>query len=211
MVKDNSFTPKADKGRDFGTEYKRWYRAYINKILPNELELQDTVWDDIRTPANNVKLDSVKTPNEVSYKGGLVLSFLHNTNNKIYFNIQVPHNYKLGTNLEFHNHIVLPATGTGNVKFIFSYSWAKVGGEFSEETTVNATRDISDDPADTHLVMPIAPDMDGSGIDGVSSMLLCSLERDVSVDDNYANGVYLLEVDFHYQIDTMGSRQTYTK
>jgi hypothetical protein len=183
----------------------------INKTL----ELQAPVWDDLRTPINSVKLDSVKPPTETPYKGGQVLSFASNTNNKIYFNVQLPHNYKLGSNLEFHIHIVLPVAGAGiaveNIKFIFTYSWAKMGMVFPVESSLSATRDVQNDNADEHILMEIEKEIDGSGIDSVSSMLICSLERDTAVANDYASVVYLLEVDFHYQIDTMGSRQETVK
>jgi len=55
-------------------------------------------------------------------------------------------------------------------------------------------------------LMEIAEDMNGSGISGVSSMLICSLTRNTDVADNYADDVYLLEVDFHYQFDAPGSK-----
>lgn len=45
----------------------------------------------------------------------------------------------------------------------------------------------------------------------VSSMLICSLTRDVSVANDYADNAYLVEVDSHFQIDTIGSRQMTSK
>jgi hypothetical protein len=179
------------------------------------LELQSAVWDDLRTPANNVKLDSTKPPTETLYRSGQVLSFVKNSNNKIYFNVQIPHNYKIGSDLEFHIHIVLPINGAGlgaeNIKFDFTYSWADINSDFPIATPVEATLDVQNKIADNHILMEIAKIIDGSLIDSVSSMLICSLERDVSVANNYDNSVYLLEVDFHYQIDTMGSRQEVIK
>jgi hypothetical protein len=47
----------------------------------------------------------------------------------------------------------------------------------------------------------------------VSSMLMCRIYRDTGDTwaGNAANGPALLEVDFHFPIDTVGSRQWGTK
>lgn len=46
----------------------------------------------------------------------------------------------------------------------------------------------------------------------VSSMLICSLIREgTNKDDTYNSDVYLLGVDFHVPLNTMGSRQDDTK
>jgi len=45
----------------------------------------------------------------------------------------------------------------------------------------------------------------------VSEMIICSLTRDVSVANNYDDEVYLLEADFHYQADQIGSFLEYSK
>ena len=43
----------------------------------------------------------------------------------------------------------------------------------------------------------------------LSSMLVCRLYR--SASDSYGGDAGLLEIDFHYEIDSDGSRQEYTK
>jgi len=179
------------------------------------LKLNQAVWDDLRTPANGTKKITGKEPKDQLYKGGEVLKFEKTQDQAVGFNVQLPHAYKLGTDIEFHIHIVPPVAGSGggaeNVKFDFTYSWAKIDGTFATETSVNATIDLQNEPVDKHILMEIEDAIDGSAIDGVSSMLICSLTRDVSVANNYDENIYLIEVDFHYQIDTMGSRQEAVK
>jgi hypothetical protein len=58
--------------------------------------------------------------------------------------------------------------------------------------------------------------VNATGIDGtgktLSSMIICRLYRDVSdANDTYASDAFLLEIDFHYEIDTVGSRTELTK
>ena len=172
-------------------------------------------WDDLRIASQNVKLDSTKPPTEKAYKGGSVLEFPDNANKKIYFNVQFPHSRAVGTNAHFHLHYVLDTSGAGtgaeNVKWIFTHSWANIGSAFPTETTVNTgtTKDVQDVTADVHTLQEIA-EIDGTGKD-ISSMMLCSLERDTTVADNYTGHIYLLEVDFHVQFDSLGSIIEYNK
>ncbi|MCP3683938.1 MAG: hypothetical protein GY861_14740 [bacterium] len=213
-----------------GSDAKFWYdgtdaRITTDAVAASDLivdcgtnktmELAEAVWDDLRTPINAVKKVSGKEPTETAYKGGLVYSFSKTSDNSIVFNVQVPHEYKLGTDIEFHVHYIIPTAGSGvgaeNIKWDFTHSWAKIGSAQPNETTVNTTIDVQSLSANTHYLGEIAATIDGSAIDGVSSMLICSLTRDTSVANDYDDVVYLMEVDFHYQIDTMGSRQEAVK
>jgi hypothetical protein len=175
-----------------------------------------TTWDDLRTPINNTIRVSGRQPAEQVYRAGIVYSFSKISDNTIAFNVQMPHSYKLGTDIGFHIHYIMPTSGAGggtaeNIKWDFTHSWADIDSAQPSETTVSATIDVKDKTADTHYLGGIAASIDGSGISKVSSMIICSLTRDVSVGDNYDDVVYLMEVDFHYQLDTVGSRQQTVK
>lgn len=179
------------------------------------LELQTVVWDDLRTPINSSVKVAGKQPTETVYRGGIVYSFSKITDNQIAFNVQLPHTYKLGSDIEFHIHYAIPTSGVGggaeNIKWDFTHAWADIGDAIPAETTVNTTLDMQNQSANTHYLGEIIGTIDGSGISGVSSMIICGLTRDVSVADNYDDVVYILELDFHYQINTIGSRQEAVK
>jgi len=179
------------------------------------LELNETVWTDMRTPVNAIRLGGAQPPSEQPYRSSVVLAFPDNVDKTIFFTVQLPHEYKLGSDIEFHIHGILPTAGGGagaeNLKFDFTYSWADIGDPMPVETPVPKTIDVQNYDADTHYLFEIAETIDGSAISGVSSMLLCSLTRDTGVANNYGDDFYLIEVDFHYQKDTMGSRQESVK
>lgn len=185
--------------------------SYLFKV---GIDPTNTMWRDERFPAQSVKLDATNPPTPTAYRGSSVLAFASNPNQKVYFLAQLNHDWKMGTNLDAHLHIVLPTAGAGlgaeNVKFDLTYSWAYIGYSFPVETPLPVTRDVQNDPADTHIYMDIghvlASNASGAGDEGVSSMLLCSLTRDTSVANDYADDVYLLEVDFHIQVNSIGSR-----
>jgi hypothetical protein len=77
-----------------------------------------------------------------------------------------------------------------------------------------ATADLSDATDNANHKHQMTPEVTITGTDkNISSMLLCNIKRtDTGTDDTWvgtASGALpmLLEIDFHYQIDTMGSRQ----
>ena len=197
--------------------------VYYTKLVTtgnDGISYEDTFWDDIRFPANAVRVGAARPATEETYRGGIVLAFDSAADNSIYFNCQLPHAYKIGTDLDAHIHVVLPTSGAGagveNVKFDFTYSWCSIGGSFPAESTISVTRDVQNDSADDHILIDIgnipysAATLNG-GNGGVSMMLICSLTRDTTVANNYADDVYLVEADFHYQIDAPGSRDEYVK
>lgn len=173
----------------------------------------DIMWDDHRFPTEALRLSGVTPPTATTYKGGTVLAFADNRDEKVTFNCQLPHGWKM-SDLDAHCHIVLPTAGGGggveNVKFDLTYSWAYIGYDFPAETTITATRDVQNDGADTHILMDIGDILEsnaaGTATEGVSSMLICSFERDTSVTNDYTDDIYLIEIDFHIQFDALGSR-----
>jgi len=171
-------------------------------------------WDDLRFPASAIRLSGATPPSETSYKDGQVLSFASNQDNTIYFNAQMPHGYNM-EDIEFHIHMVLPVSGAGagaeNVKFDLTYSWAEIGATFPSSTTLTATRDVQNDTLDDHIYFELGSVLKtnratGGGV-GVSSMLICSLTRDVSVANDYTSAVYYVSSDFHIVSNQPGSRE----
>jgi len=178
------------------------------------LRLVQPVYDDLRFSPGSVKGAGTFPPTDTAYKGGYILGFSTGPNNEaIQFTAQLPHKYKEGTDIVFHLHWTIPASGAGggaeNVKWDFTHSWANAGVVFPANSSATVTVDVQNDVLDTHMLDNVVT-ISGAG-KTISSVLICSLTRDVGVANDYANDAYFLEADFHFQIDTMGSRQITTK
>ncbi len=94
------------------------------------------------------------------------------------------------------------------------YTWANINGTFGAMSTADLS-DTCDGVDDKHQM---TPEVTITGTDkSISSMLICNIKRtDTGTDDTWggtASGQLpmILEIDFHFPIDTMGSRDWSTK
>lgn len=187
------------------------------------LELQTVVWDDLRITPGSFDRPGTSDPDLITYNvgGGGVNSYLYEfaTNNIATFTVQLPHSYKIGEDIKVHVHWTPGAKGvteSGNsVGWEIQYSWANINGIFGAMRTV----DLSDTCDGTNHKHQMTSDViiDGfpSGGDayGISSMLICNIKR---ISDSWGgtgsgNLPMILEIDFHFPIDTIGSRQSSLK
>ena len=167
-----------------------------------------TVWDDLRVTVNAVKLSGSKPPTWTSYKGGEVLAFsdqaVAGNQEVIYFTVQLPHTWKAGSDIEPHIHWVGSTTSTDTVVWELTYSWANIQGQFPSETTIEG-HGVPTATADYHQYTAIG-EMSGTG-KTESSMIICSLKRkSADASDTFTGSAYLLEIDFHHEIEKMGSK-----
>ena len=184
--------------------------AFKSDVLNDVVMMNDNNWDDLHFPVNAIKVGAANPPSEQAYKGSLVLSFPSNANKIVYVVVLLPHTWDEGTALFPHLHWTIPVSGAGggaeNVKFDLTHSWANVGEAFPGETTISFTRDIQDVTGDDHLTDEWAS-ISATG-KKAGTLILISIERDVSVANDYASDTYLLEFDIHFKKDRLG---TYAK
>jgi hypothetical protein len=149
-------------------------------------------------------------------QGVFLWMFSATVEQELYFTVQIPHSYKLGTTLYPHVHWTT-ATGTPSgtdVVWGLEYSVISIAGSFPTTTTLTANSVISliATPSGTgqHLITALGT-ISGSGL-GISSILVCRLYRAATNgSDTFANETGLLGFDIHYEQDTQGSRQEFIK
>jgi len=182
--------------------------------------LNPAVWDDMRIVPGAFTFPGVADPTLGSWQpGGAGETFrLYKFQNNDYvdWTVQVPHTYKEGTNILPHVHWTPHANGTGNngntVAWEIAITWANVNGVFPSSSlyTMVATCDGVDDK---HLVQSASVQPPGAG-KLISSMIKGILRRAGGDSWSGAGGENqpgLLELDFHFQVDTEGSRQEFVK
>lgn len=169
-------------------------------------------WDDLRTPVTAVKLPGVNPPTWTTYRNSELLGFAYEAVNEesIYFSLQFPHNYMIGTEIAPHIHWTATTDTAADVKWAFEYSWANIGSTFPTTTTLYKVESTGSTP-DTHLMTEFDHIVPATTAD-ISSMMICKLYRNSSATtDTYSGAALFLEFDIHYQIDSFGSEQETTK
>lgn len=167
-------------------------------------------WDDLRFSVSNTRLPGSKAAIPTLYQGTEVLALPTNQDATVYFQVQMPHTWVEGTDIEIHYHYALSANGAANdsIRTVFTYSWSNINGTIPAPTTINITNDVSSKIDSTHYLKDLGV-VSATG-KTISSVLLCSITRDVS-EDNYSGSVYILYVDVHHLTDGKGSRQELVK
>jgi hypothetical protein len=182
------------------------------------------VYEDVRIVPTSFDFVGNTDPSLVSYtptgSGIATMMYEFAKNDVAYFQIQIPHQYKEGTDISVHCHwtpgVRGSEEGTNKVGWKVIYSWANTDGTFP----AMATADLSDACTSTDDAYLMTPEVtiDGHTIaKTISSMLICQITRtDTGTDDTWASSTsgqlpLLLEVDFHFQIDTLGSRTALIK
>ena len=217
MVNDN-FTEVYDDISGFATEFTS------AKINTGELNYTDTYWNDLKVSAAIFEFAGNADPNPVSYNVGAsglsMLMYEFAKNDEVYFNIQVPHDIKIGSDLYCHIHWT-PGT-RGNEEAGKTVGWkvqfllANIGTAFP--ATVY-TVDLSDTCTGTDHLHEITPDTKVTLTEeiNISAFILGKIYRsDTGTDDTWAGSTtnnlpLLLGMDFHYEIDAPGSREHLSK
>ncbi len=177
------------------------------------IALQTVVYDDLRVPLQNTKINPLNSePAFENFADGLFAFAFEATNaddESLHFVAQLPHAYKEGTNIVPHVHWMPSSTNAGDVVWELEYIWVNVNGTTPGSTSVTVT-DAGDGVA-LKQQKAIFAALDGTG-KTISSVLTGRLTRLTShIDDDFTGIAYGLEIDFHFEMNTIGSRQPLVK
>jgi hypothetical protein len=175
-------------------------------------------WDDIRVPLTGVQAAGLKMPGWIKIKdngsgseGVYGWGFDAGTEEELFFAVQIPHDWIVGSLIRPHIHWCPTTTNTGTVSFGLEYTKAKFGSAFGN-TTILPANQAGSGTAYKHQLATF-PDITMTG-DTISTMLLCRIFRDATGSlrtDSYNADAALLEVDFHYKKNDLGSKSEYIK
>ena len=175
-----------------------------------------TRWDDLKVNVQRLTAKGVSRPtmDDVLDAGagpGLYTYWFNkNSEQELFFTVQMPHGWKEGSDIKPHVHWIGNA-GSGNVEWGLEYTWANVNDMFSgATTTLTGYTAISGYVNYKHMLTPLG-NMDATG-KTLSSIILCRVFRYASSsNDTFSANAGLLQIDFHYQIDSDGSNDELSK
>ena len=166
-------------------------------------------WDDLKFPATTLRQGATTKPAFDATNLGLLFP-QNDATEIVYIIAQIPHEWKLESNISPHIHFVQDFDHTVTTPvFKMDYRWYKNGADPTGAfTTITASTFIFTYTSGSILQIVSFPDISATGIDTVSSILDIKLYR----DDNVVTGDILVkEFDIHYQIDSFGSNLEYSK
>ena len=182
--------------------------------------LEETVWNDFVTPltvanlrgvSNNPTLTQLFTDGAGSQG---VYGLVFADGNEVLVTIQMPHDWKEGTDIYPHIHFMCltDVDPAENFAIEFEYTWADFTEDFPANSTLETNQYSTGANTDNmHQLTNISANpLVGSG-HTTSSILLCRIKRVAADGDNYAGGIAILDFDIHYEIDTMGNRTVLVK
>lgn len=181
----------------------------------------DDRWDDLIAV-----IDEGTGPAQLTYEayrntGFFMRFFRHNQNDNVFMTYQMSHQWDPTTAVSLHAHIVPMASGSGNAKFDFAYSWINVGSELPSSTgwtSGSVTFAATPDMQYKQKILSIASVTPTSQEE--SSILVLKVERPGSSDvtDTYsaskdhgtaAANIGVLSFDLHYQKSKAGTISPY--
>ncbi len=164
-------------------------------------------WNDIRFPATQAKKGSNDLPHFDYANLGLLFP-QNDESEKIYMVAQFNHDYKLGSSISPHIHY--RQTSSSVPTFVMQYRWYDNGEDCSIAfTTIESSTNVLPYTSGSILNMIEFPEIAGTGITGVSSIMDIIIYR--KTGDGVSGDVLVKEFDIHYEADSWGSNSEYIK
>lgn len=184
----------------------RSYKPFLVTTENEAVTLQDTVWDDLVMPLTRERQGLTGKPDFDFTNFGLL--FPQNDPTEIaYLTRQMKHKWAIGTDIHPHVHFVQNSAlqPTFKMDYRVIQNNGATGGSFTTLTAV-----VFKFAYTSGSILQIAefPTIDTSAITTVSAQWEIRLYRD---DDVVTGDVLGKEFDLHYQIDSLGSKDEYTK
>ncbi|MGF2411964.1 hypothetical protein [Ferruginibacter sp.] len=187
------------------------------------LEGDATVFVDLNVPVFSTSNSSSNPPSPArlqrdvagTSQGVFTYFFSASSEQELYFTVQLPHEWKEGSTIFPHVHWVTTTDVNANkVRWGLEYTWINVAGNFGVTTTEYGEDPIAPNGTVSALEHAITPIGSGIAATGktISSYLVCRIFRDATATtDNFSGTAGLLGIDFHLEVDALGSRTDFVK
>jgi hypothetical protein len=186
----------------------------VSNAAASTFTLTATNWNDSMAPALSFRNgSSAPTLGDGPDSGVKVLLFAKDAGNLAHGSIQIPHDYKEGTDVYPHLHLWFPAyaaSGAETNVWKLTYSWGNISTNgFPASASISVTNTGVIQPNEHRIVSFGA--ISGAG-KKISSCILVTVERTgTDGHDVYDDNIGFVSADAHYQQDTIGSASETTK
>ena len=185
-----------------------WQGGLASAGVASDLIEASPRWTDLMVPDTQFRAGTAAPTLTVFLGGTRVLAF--SSGDEVLFEVQMPHSWALGTALSPHIHLSFPNATAGQYVFGLEYTIAKIGDVFPPTVSIETAITAAPGVANKHAVLAL-PSIDMAAFAGLSTMIVARLYRKTGVASAYPQTIFLLEFDYHYQMDTLGSTQEFVK
>ena len=197
-----------------------WYRfvdttsnrvVLDTEIHTKGLRLTKPAWIDQYTPSSAINSSGAGTPPDWSTNYGGFL-FDDVVDEDLLIIVNIPHQWKYGTDIYPHIHWMPMNTNTGNVKWTLEYRWTKEGEAESSSWTALTAKIVAAGGTVRELYNTKFDSISGSGFTS-HSVLTFRLIREASdtTNDTFNTDVLLKGFGIYLQIDGFGSEEKESK
>ena len=169
-----------------------------------------TVWKDIKFPMAPPKTTGAGNPTLTTYNGNMrgysfAVNDVHDFNPE-----EIDHDAKIGSTATFHVHWLSRSNDVNDrgVKWQLEYAIEPTSGALPAPTTVSAEATV---PLGTAVNTPYSTNMATFVIPGIAKLAYLRITRIASAGTAPTTDPILSATHFHYELDTVGSRQITTK
>ncbi len=200
-----------------GLTYAAWvfaaeWRQDQVTITGNEalvLEGSATVFDDITIDTSKAR-NGRGSPTWAAIDAGTVRAYQLDVGDGLFFSVQMTHRVKEQSTLEAHVHVGPDGTDGdgGNAEFTIECAWSNINDAFDTISALTSSDCAMGTGTDTHLICDVGDYT--YAVHGVNEDLSmvghCEVTRTAATADEYTGSVWLWAVDFHIELDKLGSR-----
>lgn len=181
-------------------------------------------WDEIVVRPQAVRVNPVNTKPDYGTWVFPAQSYMFDAAaaESLYFQVEIHHAYRIltiidppykaGSSLYPHVHWAPMTTDTGTVAWKLAYMVRDVNGTFAFSAgDTLSVRDAGDGTAYKHQLASF-PTLDMTSVTDVSAVITGVLIRDAALNsDTYTGEAVFLDLGFHFQVDSFGSRWEFLK
>lgn len=172
-------------------------------------------YDDQQVDVTAVKATGANQPTLAAFTGGCQLYKFIGTglnHQEVFFSVQLPHKMRENTTIYPHVHWAPDTAAAGNVEWGLEYEWRNIGEAYTGTTTIYTGAIAAPGVAKQSSIAPFSGITPSATQGEISSILCCRLFRDPTrANDTYAADAWLLGFDIHVQVDSLGSRDEFSK
>ncbi len=179
---------------------------YANFASNGHLTLHGTatVYNDLFVDGLNLRAGATDPPTFAVFSGGVWGSrFDNGAAYSAHGTIEMQHDYKDGSNLEFHVHWSPTTTNTGNIRWGLEYTVANVNSTFGATTTVYAVQ-AGAGVVNRHQILNIVT-ISGTGLTAGAVIMFRIFRDGANAADTFTGNAFLLRCAVHYECDKIGS------